>query len=327
MTAAGATAERVESVRGPLEPAALGRTSMHEHIFILSADLHRDRPELSWNGDRESRIAQAAAELDELKRRGIDTVVDLTVPGLGRSIDDVREVARRTELNIIAATGYYTLDRLPLALRSRPCLADLFVQEIEQGIGRSGVRAAVLKCCTDEPGLTPDVELVLRAVARAHRRTGVPIMTHTNAAERTGRDQQHVFEAEGVDLSRVVIGHCGDTTDLAYLRRLMDRGSVIGSDRFGFYVEGSASFEERLEALARLCELGYADRMVLGHDAHCHADWNHEGDPFAQLSDWHFQHLPRDVLPGLLRAGVTEDQLHQMLVENPRRILSARRPY
>ena len=110
-------------------------------------------------------------------------------------------------------------------------VADLFIRDITQGIGNSGVKAAIIKCATDEGGLTPGVERVLRACARTHRQTGVPITTHTHAPSFRGRDQQRVFEEEGVDLSRVIIGHCGDSTDLDYLKELMDRGSMIGMDR------------------------------------------------------------------------------------------------
>jgi phosphotriesterase-related protein len=304
---------------------------MHEHVLIVNPTLH-EYPQVSWNGARGERIDQAVAALDRLKGLGIDTIVDLTVPGIGRTIVDVGEIAARTELSIVVATGWYTFDALPPPLRTRSwrrrpggaiedVLVEMFVGDIEAGIGGTDIRAAILKCCTDRQGVTEGVERVLRAVAWAHRATGIPISTHTHAASRSGLDQQRIFAAEGVDLARVVIGHCGDTLDLDYLRAVMDRGSTIGSDRFGFYIEGAPTLEERVDVVARLAAEGYADRIVLGHDAHCYADWNHSDDPFAALHDWDYSHLPTTVIPRLAAAGVTAAQLDQMLVTNPSRLL------
>ena len=104
-----------------------------------------------------------------------------------------------------------------------------------------------------------------------HRATGVPISTHTEPATRRGLEQQKVFESEGVDLSRVVIGHSGDTADLEYLEELLARGSYLGMDRFGLY--GILSFEERVRTVVELCERGYVDKLVLSHDAACYNDW------------------------------------------------------
>jgi phosphotriesterase-related protein len=202
----------------------------------------------------------------------------------------------------------------------------MFVRDITVGIADTGVRAGILKCCIDKAGLTPGVERVLRATARAHRETGALISTHTDAASRSGLVQQQVFAEEGVDLSRVVIGHCGDSMDLDYLMAMMDAGSTIGCDRFGLYRSGMPTLQERLVTVASLCARGYADRIVLSHDAHCHSDWVGP-DIRAALPDWTFAHIPIDVLPGLRAHGVTEHQIEQMLVGTPARLLPLGRPY
>ena len=140
-------------------------------------------------------------------------------------------------------------------------MVDLFVREIRQGIGDTGVRAGILKCASDRPGITPGVERVLRAVARAHRETGVPITTHTpTPPEPWGLEQQRVFREEGVDLSRVVIGHSGGTVNTDYHLSLIDNGSYLGFDHFGL---PGITLEERVDAVGRLCERGYAERIVL----------------------------------------------------------------
>ena len=111
-------------------------------------------------------------------------------------------------------------------------MTDLFVRDITVGIGQTGVRANVIKCAT-EPEMHPMNERVLRASARAHRATGVPICTHTYPANRTGLDQQRVFKEEGVDLGRTVIGHSDDSDDIAYLEQIIQNGSYCGMDRIG----------------------------------------------------------------------------------------------
>ena len=254
--------------------------------------------------------------------------MDPTVIGLGRYLPWVQEVAERVDLQIVPATGIYTYDDVPFYFHFRGVLFDNeeepmvrhFVQDITDGIADTGVKAGILKCATDEKGLTPGVERVLRACARAHRETGVPITTHTDAGTHRGRDQQRVFTEEGVDLSRVVIGHCGDTTELDYLKELMDAGSTIGMDRFG--VDLLLPFEDRVATVATLCEQGYADRMVLAHDAACYIDWfDMELQP-VMAPNWHFNHISDDVLPALSAQGVSDADLDTMLVENPKRILA-----
>jgi phosphotriesterase-related protein len=201
----------------------------------------------------------------------------------------------------------------------------MFVRDIEEGIGETGVKAGILKCATDKPGLTKGVERILRATAQAHRRTGVPISTHTHARKRVGLDQQRVFCDEGVDLARVVIGHSGDTTDLDYLERLIANGSYIGMDRFG--IDSILSFEDRVNTVAQMCARGHAGKMVLSHDAACFNHWFPDGNLDALLPRWNYLHIHDDVIPALVRAGVTDEQLNTMLVDNPRRIFERQGTY
>lgn len=315
---------QVETVRGPMDTSTLGVTLMHEHVFVLNAEIQQNFP-TQW--DEEERVADAIAKLTELKGRGVQTIVDPTVIGLGRYIPRIQRIARQIDLNIIVATGLYTYNDVPFyfhfrgpgtALDGPEVMADMFVQDITQGIAGTGVKAAILKCATEVAGLTPGVERVLRAVAQAHRRTGVPITTHTHAHTYRGRDQQRVFKEEGVDLTRVIIGHSGDSSDLDYLKELMDNGSYIGMDRFG--IDVLLPFDDRVNTVVALCKQGYAGNMVLAHDASCFIDWFDVEVKQAAMPKWTFTHISDDVLPALRARGVTEAQIKQMLVENPRRI-------
>ena len=315
----------VETVTGPVELDDIGPTLMHEHVFVLNTEILQNYGEY-W--ETEERIADAVTKLTALHERGVRTIVDPTVIGLGRYLPWVQQVAAQVELNIVAATGLYTYDDVPFFFHHRGVVFDNddepmvrhFVRDITDGIADTGVKAGIIKCATDVKGPTPGVERVLRACARAHRETGVAITTHTDAGTYRGRDQQRIFAEEGVDPSRVVIGHCGDSTDTDYLRELMDSGSTIGMDRFG--LDLLLPFEERVATVAALCDQGYADRMVLAHDAACFIDWFDEGLQPVMAPNWHFTHISDDVLPALRERGVTDDQIDQMLVGNPRRLLA-----
>ncbi len=321
----------VQTARGPIATTDLGVVLMHEHVFVLSPEIIANYPE-GW-GDEAAREADAVQKLNALKAVGVDTIVDPTVIGLGRYIPRIQRVAAQTDLQIVVATGVYTYNDVPMyfhftgpgtGLGGPETMTDLFVRDITEGIADTGVRAAILKCATDEPGVTPGVERVLRAVAQAQVRTGVPITTHTHAGTRRGLEQQRIFAEEGVDLSRVIIGHSGDTTDLDYLEELIAAGSYLGMDRFG--LDFLLSFSDRVDTVARMCERGHADKMVLSHDASCYIDWLPEATLPLVAPNWHYLHIHHDVLPALRARGVTEEQITTMLVDNPCRIFTTGSP-
>jgi phosphotriesterase-related protein len=309
----------VATMRGEVAPEHLGTTLMHEHVFVVNPEVAANFP-TGW--DEETAVARAVERMAELQSAGVDSIVDLTVVGIGRDIPRLQRVAVATDLQIVVATGIYTFHDVPMyfAFRKTDVMTEYFVADIETGIAGTGVRAGILKCATDEAGVTRGVERVLRAVARAHRQTGVPISTHTHAGSERGLDQQRIFAEEGVDLTRVVIGHSGDTTDLNYLEKVAGAGSYLGMDRFG--LEMFLGFEERVDTVAALCQRGLAGQVVLSHDAGCHTDAFDEAVREQVAPRWHHLHITRDVVPALRARGVTDEQLHQMLVDNPRRIFS-----
>jgi phosphotriesterase-related protein len=318
---------QVESVRGLVDVASLGTTLMHEHVFVLSEEI-RQNYDGDW--DEETRVADAAGKLTALRARGCDTIVDPTVIGLGRDIGRIKRVAARADLNIIVATGLYTYDDVPFYFRYRGAqshsaatdpMTALFVGDLTDGIADTGVKAAFLKCAIEEKGLTPGVERVLRAVGAAHVATGAPVTVHTHPGSRSGLEAIRVLAEEGADLSRVVMGHSGDTADLDYLTTLADAGCLLGMDRFGLDI--LLPFEQRVDTVAELARRGYAEKMVLSHDASCYIDWFRPDVIGSFAPAWHFGHLFDDVLPALRKRGVTEAQIETMLVANPRRYFSS----
>jgi phosphotriesterase-related protein len=313
---------KVNTLAGELDVAELGVTYMHEHIFCLTPELQAHWPGFGgWDEDREVRFAQA--QLRRLREeRGCRTIVDPTVAGLGRHVKAMLRAVEGTGLQVVAATGYYTFDSLPRALGRRSAddkiklFTELFTADAVEGMEGTEVRAGVLKCATDAPGLTPDVQVILRAVARTHQATGLPIMTHTDAVAERGRDQQDVFEQEGVDLGRVLIGHCNQAGSLEYLVELLERGSYIGFDRCGFD-SPVADLDVQLDHLAELIRLGWVERIMLAHDNLCFLDFRARSEMEALLPSYPYGYIQEGVVPSLLARGVSQEQIDQMLIGNP----------
>jgi phosphotriesterase-related protein len=320
---------QVETVRGPVDTDKLGRTYMHEHIFVLSPDVQANFPE-EW-GSEEARIAEAVTKLKALAGQGIKTIVDPTVIGLGRYIPRIQTIAEQVpELNIIPATGCYTYDMVPFFFHyrspelsamiggpDRDVMVDMFVKDITEGIAGTGVRAAFLKCAIDHQGMTDGVARIMRAVSKAHRETGAPITIHTHPGSKAGLAVQRLLDEEGVDPTRVVLGHSGDSADVDHLSELADAGFILGMDRFGINLE--TTFEARADTVVEMCRRGFAEKMVLSHDAACYIDWIDPALLAAAGGQWHYLHIHDEVLPYLREHGVTDEQIDTMLIDNPRR--------
>jgi phosphotriesterase-related protein len=313
----------VETVRGPVALADLGTTLMHEHVFLLEPEALQN-----WGyafgpayWDEEERVADAVRKLSAVREAGIRTLVDPTAPGLGRYIPRIARINEAVDLNIIVATGVYAFLELPNFLRNRTveAIAQLFVRELTVGINDTGVKAAFLKCAVEEHGLIGDVPRILAAVALAARETGAPVMVHTNAAQRTGLDALRALTQEGVDPSRIVIAHAGDSNDLRYLSEIAASGAWLGCDRFG--IEHFNPMADRIETLLELLADGYGDRIHLSHDAACFYDFMMNNPAFADERPDYLL-LSKQVLPELRRAGVTQEQIDQLMIENPQRFFA-----
>ncbi len=314
----------IETLNGPLDTAELGTVLMHEHIFNITAEIQIAHP--GFNGwDPGVEVPKARETLRGVKEAGIDTIVELSPIGLGRSLELMRGAAEGSGLNVILATGLYTYDVLPrpwhfsgpgTLLGGDEPLDELMRSDLRDGIERSGVKPAILKCAIDAAGLTEHVERVVRSVCRIHKETGTPICIHTAAPHERGYDALRVLDEEGVDPRRVMLAHCGDTTDLDYLEKIAQSGALLGMDRFGLDI--LLPFEDRVNTVVALCERGRADQMILSQDSNCFSDWFPPGLSEQVSPNWHFLHVVQDVVPALLERGVTQEQVDRMLRDNPR---------
>jgi phosphotriesterase-related protein len=314
----------VETVNGPIDVDALGLTLIHEHFRTIDEGGRFQFPHLY---DEQAEWDAAIADARAVRGHGVETVVEPSALFLTRDAAFSKRVADASGLQVVLATGVYTYDHLPQFLlnRTEDQIAEIFVHDIEQGIQGTGIKAALIKCAADQPGMTPNVVKMHRAAARASKQTGRPIMAHSRPASGTGPEQMRLFEEEGVDPAKVQIAHTGDTDDLDYIERLLDTGCWIGMDRYG--LDLFLPTEPRNATVLALLERGYADRMFLSQDYCSTLDWfPMEVQQLLKASEvpqWSMTLLFESIIPELKERGMTDDHLNQMMVENPKRWLGS----
>ncbi len=237
---------------------------------------------------------------------------------LGRDIRAIEQVSRESGVNFIVATGTWLDIPRSFAAAAPDDIAALYTREIEEGIEGTGIKAAVIKVANDAGGVTEAGETILRAAARTHRATGVPIYTHTRAQERVGEQQVRIFEDEGVDLNRVCVGHSNDSTDLGYLTGLLKKGVWLGLDR---YPSQDPSWQERTRVVKQLLDAGYGDRLMLGHDNSVKLAIAPKSRMIerSKANPDGYLFITRNVLPYLMELGASKDQIDALMVANPRR--------
>ncbi len=305
----------VNTVLGPLDTGNLGFTLSHEHIVCAGGGVFRDYPGLFGPNP----VERAVNDLKKAKAGGVDTIVDATPLDLGREVGLLAEVSRRSGVNIIAGTGWW-LDMPPLLFAniSADQLAQIFTRDIEQGIADTGIKAGILKSASDMAGVTAQEEIVLRAVARAHLKTGVPIVLHSYSLGQVGRQQLVILKEEGVDPKRVMMDHSIDTTDVEYLLWLLEQGCYLGVDR---YPGHNTSPLARTRTMRALIDAGYAGRLCPSHDRIIlnviSANPAIEEDRLKR-NPHGFLYIKKVVFPQLREMGVSEEIINSLCVAGPR---------
>jgi predicted metal-dependent phosphotriesterase family hydrolase len=309
-------APRVMTVSGPIPPERVGFTLPHEHtgIHLWHVADRWDYWELTPD---ELTIAD---ELRDYRRRGGSTLVDLTPPGVGRDPERLRRLATRTGVQIVMGTGWYRQSYYPLEAlidrRSADDLAAELIAEFTDGVAGTGVHPGIIgEIGTDKPWITAQEERVHRAAARASRATGMAISTHAVMSP-VGLDQLRVFEEEGVDPGRVVIGHADSYPVLDHYLAILDRGANLEFDFLGHRFATEEAAEPRLvQLMVELLERGYAGQLLLSQDV-CHNSQLKANEGFG------YTYLQQHFLPTLRTAAVGEGEIRQMTVDNPRRMLT-----
>lgn len=307
----------VQTVLGPVDPAQLGVTLPHEHTQIALWQIPGRWDYWQLTRDRELILEELAA----FRASGGGTIADLTLPGVGRDPDWLVDIAQASGLHVVMGCGWYREAYYPAEARiDRRTVDDLageLIREVVEGVGASGVHPGIIgEIGTDKPWLSAQEERVHRAAARASRATGLAITTHAVLSP-VGLAQLRVFEEEGADPARVVIGHADSYPDLAYQLAVVERGASVEFDFLGMaFTPAERHGESRIVAL--LCDLlarGHVDRILLSQDV-CHDSQlrRYEGEGYTYLA--------RTFLPRLREAGVSEAEIAAMTVANPRRLLT-----
>jgi phosphotriesterase-related protein len=320
----------VQTLRGPIDTAKLGFTLSHEHICASSAGMWQAWPQLF--GGRAQFIRTAVDQLKQAKDEGVDSFVDVTTFDLGRDIRLMEEIAGKSEIQVIAATGHWLDESNSMSARTVEELTDFFLREINEGIEGTDIKAGVIKVASGNT-LTPFSEKVLRAAARASKASGVPLTTHSPAAVRMGEKHAEIFESEGVAPSRVCIGH-SDNSEADYQMALARRGYYLGMDqlpRGGPATAGTPgaapgqptpkTFDERLAGIKALVDAGFGGRVMLSNDHSLAMSLQPTAADrlrLAQSPDG-ILFVSRKVVPGLKAIGLSEQAIRTLSVDAPRR--------
>ena len=318
----------IATVTGTCAVDALGPTLMHEHLVIgypgWEADSVRPGP------TRDEMFARCVDRIEEMKDLGITSMLDPCPADLGRDVEFMAEVAQKTGFQIICATGLYKEEEGGAPYwkfrgsfgSCTDAMAELFEKELTEGIGSTGIRAGIIKVATGFKPMTEYETMVFEAAAKAAVATGAPINTHTDKG-RYGEEQQVLLTGHGVEAHRIIIGHSCGTADRAYHARVAAGGSYLGFDRFG--LDAVQPDADRVACLVALIEQGHGRQLVVSHDTvWC---WRGQPIPSAEIQDamektWNVRHFHERILPQLREAGVSQAQIDDLLVGNPRRFFT-----
>jgi phosphotriesterase-related protein len=307
----------VQTVLGPVDPSELGWTLPHEHTAI--ALWHIANRWDYWELRRDEPVI--VEELAAFRAAGGGALVDLTVDGVGRDPGWLAGLARATGLHVVMGSGWYRGAHYPAETlvdrRSVDSLADEIVRDATEGVGTSGIRAGIIgEIGTDKPWISAQEERVHRAAARAARRTGLAITTHA-VQSTVGLDQLTVFEDEGADLSRVVVGHADSNPSLDYHLAIVGRGATVEFDFLGMsFTALERHGEDRIvDHLRELLSRGHVERILLSQDV-CH------DSQLRRYGGNGYTYLAETFLPRLRSVGVSDAEIRTITVDNPRRLLT-----
>jgi phosphotriesterase-related protein len=314
----------INSVLGPISPDKLGTTLVHEHFVFAYAGWLADATIAPEN--YKAALKTNLGVIKAAQKQGIKTIIDATPNDNGRNSELYKALAKKTGINIICSTGLYTehegspgywTSRVAFGADISKMMAELFIKEIMQGIGKTGVKAGVIKVGSS-PKMSSYEAAVHKAAVVAQKVTGVPIITHTEGPT-GGIEQADFLIKEGADPKKVMIGHASNSTDIEYHKAILAKGVYIAFDRLG--LEIITPTNANVKNIAELCKLGYANKIMLSHDTV--NVWL--GRPLTapepvmkMLANWRIDHISQNVLPALKAQGVTDEQIKTMMVDNPR---------
>jgi len=283
-----------------------GETLFHEHLSVAYSRTER---QLKLPPASTSDLGPVIEDVKEVAQAGVSCIVDGGHPDMGRNLEQLKLIARETHVYIVGSTGFYLENNYPaeIATMSEDQIADELVRQAnEQWLGAFGE----IGQSNNTSELTPQEHKVFRAVGKAHLRTNLPIFTHNaygtgpNVPKNAGLLQLDLLESVGVKPQHIAIGHMDSLDDptAEIIKQIAKRGAFVGFDRV---TSQRPTDDQRVTEVLALLEAGHADKLLLSSD-------KRRG----------FVATPTVFVPKLRSAGVKDDVLHAILVDNPRRFLS-----
>jgi phosphotriesterase-related protein len=316
----------INTVCGPVSSDKIGTTLMHEHIQFGYAGWYA---RTNRKQDKAKALSLSLKMMDDIKACGVKTYVDATPGDSGRDPEFYKEISEKSGVNIVCSTGLYTEGQggspyfkfQSLLTDAVEMLTDLFTNEIEDGIGDTGVKAGVIKIATGLDAITDYEKMVIRAAARAQKKTGVPIISHTEAGT-MGPEQVDILVSEGANPKQIAIGHAGGSADLKYHVSILDKGVNLAFDRLGLDAElwkaGPDKF--RKGSIVGLISMGYVNQLIFSHDVVLNWLGGDVTLPKEMVGNWYPTHVFKNIIPALKNARVTDEDIHTIMVENPKKM-------
>jgi phosphotriesterase-related protein len=347
----GVESGQVMTVLGPVPASELGITLMHEHLLADSSPVWlppeeerlkelafekvsavnrqdlRLAPHANVDNHVMTDIELAIEEVSRFVEHGGRSIVECTIEGIGRDPKGLKQIAQRTGLNIVMGSGFYTDETHPARIKEMSAseIADEIVGELVEGVPGTDVRAGVIGEIGMDWNFSEEEQKSLRAAAQASARTGVPIIIHLEGWHRWGHQSLDIVEEEGASIEHTVVSHMvASIDDWEYQTSLADRGAYLGYDMIGQDVDWGAdlhhgecpSDREVAEAIKRLIDAGYIRRIACSQDTGGKISLTRYGGKG-------YAFILRHFVKRLKKIGVTEEQIHTLLVENPRAFFSA----
>ncbi|WP_269523573.1 hypothetical protein [Coraliomargarita parva] len=313
---------KVETVLGPVAAEDLGPTLIHEHILCSSLSLYHYFGERWFR--REDVIQTATNKLRRLaQRHGVRTVVDGTPLNLTRDLRLLAEVSRRSGVHLVASTGFYYYDDFSYSRFPAEDLASYLVDECKYGAEDSSIRPGILKCAVEE--MTSAARYLLEAVGRAQSATGLPLFVHTAPTRRNTHEVLDLLQSAGATLGKIIVGHCGDTDNISYVREILARGCWVEIDRLR---RNQPEVLARKAAMVASLAEDWLHRLLISHDYICYDNLQdektrHRSEPFEDADYDGLCLIHDEVLPMLRCDGIEEEQVQQLLCINPRTVLTS----
>ena len=302
--------KKINTVLGEMDVNDMGETLCHEHVTIMNPAFY-----MAFKGKWMDlkRVEERAVELFSKAKDecGLNTVVDGTPIDLFRDVELIRSVSKKSGVNFIVSAGIYYSEELVVRRKSPEVLAEMFTDEYRNGILDTGIKPGILKCATDKAGVTQVNANLLSAIAITHNETGLPIFAHNENREQTAYQQLKVFKKYGVDLQKLIIGHCSDTEDTDYLSSLLDDGCYLGFDRIY-----PSAYERQAKTIATLISKGYGDRILVSHDFYAYGDTGADRNSFVNPNR-DFTTVHKKLLPALKENGISSCDVRKLTKDNP----------